>query len=541
MKSATRLLVLAFFTSCITIFYSCKKDAENPPVTAPSIATTAVSSITITSAEAGGNVTSTGGAEVISRGVCWSTNQNPTVADNKTTDGNGSGTFTSSIAGLTPNTIYYVRAYATNSAGTAYGNQVSFTADQITLATLTTNAVTEIVVNGAVSGGNITSNGGSTVTDWGVCWSTTANPTTEDSRLSLTGGAGGSGIFTGTIINLNPGTDYFIRAYAINDAGTAYGDQITFTTLQGTGVKMADFPGGSGYQALSFSIGTKAYVGLGYDEIADNFVRDFWEWDQMTNIWTRKADPPVSIRKVSLRTRYVCFSIGSKGYVETGGIYRADINFIESPSEFWEYDPATDTWTQKGDIPVTPVRNGAVGFSIGTKGYIGLGIKVEGMYNSYYNDLWEWDQETNLWTEKADFPGGLRTEAVGFSIGNKGYIGIGSVGITSSREFWEWDQATNVWTQKAEFGGDARSAVVAFSIGDKGYIGTGMGDDPQRTAYRDIWEWDQATNVWTQKANFGGSARASAVGFSIGSKGYIGIGAGGTYLNDFWEYDPTLQ
>ena len=97
------------------------------PATAPTVTTTAISEIDKTTATGGGNVTADGGATVTARGICWSTSQNPTVDGSHTTDGTGTGSFTSSMTGLTANTTYYVRAYATNSAGTAYGEQVSFT------------------------------------------------------------------------------------------------------------------------------------------------------------------------------------------------------------------------------------------------------------------------------------------------------------------------------------------------------------------------------------------------------------------------------
>lgn len=96
-------------------------------VTIPLVTTSAVSNIAAFSATGGGNVTDDGGATVTERGVCWSTAQNPTVSDNHTSDGTGVGTFTSNIAGLAAATTYYVRAYATNSAGTAYGSEISFT------------------------------------------------------------------------------------------------------------------------------------------------------------------------------------------------------------------------------------------------------------------------------------------------------------------------------------------------------------------------------------------------------------------------------
>jgi N-acetylneuraminic acid mutarotase len=184
-----------------------------------------------------------------------------------------------------------------------------------------------------------------------------------------------------------------------------------------------------------------------------------------------------------------------------------------------------------------------VGFSIGTKGYIGLGKKDDGSSDTYYKDLWEWDQATNVWTKKADFEGTIGYGAVGFSIGSKGYIGTGG-GATYSTEFWEWDQTTDVWTKKADFGGNARDYAVGFSIGNKGYIGTGYDGSQVSYVYNDIWEWDQATDTWTRKADFAGGARNSAVGVSIGNKVYIGTGMGGSInyaYQDFWEYDPTLK
>src|SRR5437667_303628 len=100
----------------------------------------------------------------------------------------------------------------------------------------------------------------------------------------------------------------------------------------------------------------------------------------------------------------------------------------------------------------------------------------------------------DTWTQKADFGGGIREAAVGFSIGSKGYIGIGLDVFAFDSDFWEYDDATNTWAQKADFGGTARELAVGFSIGSKGYIGTGSGD------VKDFWEYDPATDAWTQKA-----------------------------------------
>jgi len=201
-----------------------------PQVTIPTLTTTSASSITTTTTSGGGNVTSDGGATITVRGVCWSTSSSPTTANNKTSNGTGTGAFSSSLTGLNPSTTYYIRAYATNSVGTSYGNEVSFTtAAPATLPVLTTTSASTITSTTASSGGNVSSDGGATITARGVCWSTnaSANPTISDNKT--TDGTG-TGIFTSSLTGLNPSTTYYVRAYATNSVGTSYGNEISFTT-----------------------------------------------------------------------------------------------------------------------------------------------------------------------------------------------------------------------------------------------------------------------------------------------------------------------
>ena len=194
----------------------------------PTLTTNTVGSVTPTTAVSGGNITSDGNATVTARGVCWSTSSDPTTNDPHTTDGIGTGSFESSITGLTPNTTYYVKAYATNSAGTGYGNQRIFTTDRaIIKPTLTTNTVSGVTQTTAESGGTVTSDGNGTVTARGVCWSTSSDPTTNDPHT--TDGIG-TGSFESSITGLTPNTTYYVKAYATNSAGTGYGNQRFFTT-----------------------------------------------------------------------------------------------------------------------------------------------------------------------------------------------------------------------------------------------------------------------------------------------------------------------
>lgn len=192
----------------------------------PTLTTTAATSITETTATSGGDITSEGGSAVTVRGVCWSTTQNPIATGSHTTDGAGTGSFTSSITGLTCGTTYYVRAYATNSAGTTYGTQISFTTTTV-LPTVTTTALTLITTTTASSGGNVTTECGANITARGICWSTSQNPLVTDSHTS---NGTGTGIFTSSLSGLSPSTTYYVRAYATNSGGTAYGDQLSFTT-----------------------------------------------------------------------------------------------------------------------------------------------------------------------------------------------------------------------------------------------------------------------------------------------------------------------
>ena len=190
------------------------------------VTTNSVTGITALSAISGGNVVNDGGDDITARGVCWSTAQNPTVSNSHTSDGTGTGEFTSSITGLNNNVTYYVRAYATNSIGTAYGEERSFTTQE-GLAVLTTNDVTNITAYSAVSGGEITDDGGYSITARGVCWSTSQNPTTNDSHTS---DGTGTGSYTSSLTSLSFNTTYYVRAYATNSIGTSYGEEKVFTT-----------------------------------------------------------------------------------------------------------------------------------------------------------------------------------------------------------------------------------------------------------------------------------------------------------------------
>jgi uncharacterized protein (TIGR02145 family) len=193
----------------------------------PTITTTAVTSITRTTATSGGTITNDGGGTIQGSGVVWATTTNPTIENGVLSNNATNSSFTSNLTDLNAGTTYYVRAYAFNSAGTAYGNERSFTTLPVTLPTLTTLEVTSITSTWANSGGNIINDGGGTITDRGLVWSTFANPSIAINQGSVSGGTG-IGLFYRSIVNLTPGVTCYVRAYATNSAGTTYGNELSF-------------------------------------------------------------------------------------------------------------------------------------------------------------------------------------------------------------------------------------------------------------------------------------------------------------------------
>lgn len=194
-----------------------------------SISTTNAYFIMATSAISGGNIQSDADSSsltILARGICWNTFPNPTIADSIRTSGSAPGSFTNLLENLKPLTTYYVRAFLTNSRGTFYGNETSFTT-QSGLIALTTEQASEVTAHSVLLKGNISGDGGATITDWGFCLNTNPNPTLEHRIVHLDGV---TGTFQCTLSDLLPGTTYYFRTFAINSIGTSFGEEFSFKT-----------------------------------------------------------------------------------------------------------------------------------------------------------------------------------------------------------------------------------------------------------------------------------------------------------------------
>jgi N-acetylneuraminic acid mutarotase len=147
------------------------------------------------------------------------------------------------------------------------------------------------------------------------------------------------------------------------------------------------------------------------------------------------------------------------------------------------------------------------------------------------------------WNQKATFGGTARHRASAFAIGDKGYVGMGHYNTGEHvifKDLWEYDPATDSWTQKADFGGTLRYQCAAFSIGDYGYMG--LGRNEQDNYEQDFWKYDPSANMWYPIADYPGVARRGAAAFVINKKAYVGLGqTEGGYANDFYKYDPNTD
>ena len=210
--------------------YTANQTFTTSSYVAPTVTTTTATSVSYTTASSGGNVTSDGGRPILARGVVWGTSADPTVpSTNSTSDGTGTGLFSSSLSSLSDGTTYHYRAYATNSVGTSYGDDLTFTTDAYSAPVVTTPTATSVNSRTATLGGTVDSDGGQPILERGVVWSVLADPTTSVNDGSETA-SGTTGIFTVDSNGLTPATTYHYRAYARNSQGTTYTSDTTFTT-----------------------------------------------------------------------------------------------------------------------------------------------------------------------------------------------------------------------------------------------------------------------------------------------------------------------
>ncbi len=291
--------------------------------------------------------------------------------------------------------------------------------------------------------------------------------------------------------------------------------------------KKNDFAGLKRERMTSITLNDKGYVGFGVDtnEVVHN---DWWEYDHILDVWTQKASLPASVR------RNACgFAANGKGYVGTG-VDSTEAQTGTALNDFWQYDPVTNSWVQKANFPGAG-GNGiyfATAFSIDDKGFICCGKRGAALYSK---EVWEYKPTSDSWTQRADFPGGLRYQLTSFVINNTAYVGLGTDQNIYRKDIWEYNSGADVWVQKNDFPGGERGSASAFALRERGFICLGT-DGGLKT---DLWEYNPYFDTWTARANYGGSARKEAFAFAIGDRAYVGTGDGYTGKKaSVYEYTP---
>lgn len=268
-------------------------------------------------------------------------------------------------------------------------------------------------------------------------------------------------------------------------------------------IQKANFGGVGRHRAVGIAIGNRGYMGLGHvnGTGVDISYKDWWAYDPASNSWSQKANYPV------INHGAVSFSSETKGYVGGGSALS---------SEFYEYNPITNSWSPIAPCPLTP--GDTQGFSVQNKGYVYQG-----------NQIAEYDPASNTWTLKANSPVSFSSWSCSFGTESSGFIKSGTT-------FYEFKPANNQWILRAPFPGLMSNGSSAFTKDNKGYVTCGFSGGLS-TVTDQVWEFNPGNNTWTFICNFPGTKRRFPVAFSINGKGYFGTGTNGINMNDFWAFD----
>jgi N-acetylneuraminic acid mutarotase len=243
------------------------------------------------------------------------------------------------------------------------------------------------------------------------------------------------------------------------------------------------------------------------------------QWPCWVNVWHNRGD----IQPLYFSSHPdVAIGFGNMGYF---------LRAFASTYTVWEYNISNKAWTDKGQFPGLTRMEGTI-VAVGSKIYFGLGLRFEYVTPVYMHDWWEYDPATNQWTQKADFPAAARTSTTAFAAASKAYV-VGGYDqeVTEGylKQTWQYDPVLDTWEQKANFPGAGRDAAAGFGIGNKGYVGTGRGriivlNNPLTIYYKDFYEYNALNNTWAQKADYPNATRHAAFAFMIRGNGYIGGG-----------------
>ena len=445
----TQYYVRAYAQNKIGIVYGESKLFTTQSALPPTVSTKEATNVEYHTATITADVISDGGADVTERGICYSTTENPTTESTKIISGKGTGSYTANLTGLTDSTTYYVRAYAINKKGIAYGEQVSFMTKGYMLPAITTTNPTNVEYTSATVGGNISSDGGAEVTERGICYSTTANPTIESNKIVS---GNGTGKYTINLTDLQDSTTYYVCAYAMNKKGIAYGEQKSFTTKSST-LPSITTSSVTNITSISATVGGNVTSDGGANITERGVVYSTTQNPTTSNskVTSGSGTGPFtcSLSNLQVTTTYYvrAYAVNKKGTV-----YGEQQSFTTNNYEFSISDTKQVTFS-KGNLQYHPA-NDEWRFAPSQLDYIGdTNRYISSSYNGWL-DLFGWSTPTTDFgvttsTNSSDYSGS-------FVDWGTNQIGTDSPNIWRTLMSWEWQYLLNLRNNASSLKGVAQ-------------------------------------------------------------------------------------
>jgi hypothetical protein len=266
----------------------------------------------------------------------------------------------------------------------------------------------------------------------------------------------------------------------------------------------------------------------GLDEFG--FKRKMYSYSPFQDDW----DEQVSLGGISgegLERGSACAFTLSHENMQKAYVCLGQTQTVAYMKDLWEFNPQTETWSQKANFSGS-ARRQAVTFTLANLAYVGTGESITGLKKDFYS----YNPGTNTWTQVADFEGTARRNAVSFELNGFGFVGTGDDG-TLKNDLWMYDFQSDTWIDKATFPGTPRAGAVAWGAFPVAYLGTG--EDINGEFNNDLYEYNYYLNAWIQRANLPAQGRKNAFAFYINGVSYVGAGYNGNFLEDFWAYSGT--
>lgn len=280
-------------------------------------------------------------------------------------------------------------------------------------------------------------------------------------------------------------------------------------------MQRSDFGGIGRHRAVALSIGNKIYMGTGhYNGVGfETYFSDWWEYDPASNSWTQKANYAGNNGNGELGAQFM--EVGNLGYVGLGELDKHSL---------FKYNPVTNSWTEVTGPATNTNFQDSGSFTIDHKGYF---------MNLNSGQIYVYDADLDTWTIKNYVPYTVYYSYAGFSINGKGYMKV-------YNQLWEYEPSTDTWSVNSTFPGLAKLSSMCFVQNDKAYIICGY-NSTYGDLVSEVWQFDPMTDQWMQFSDFPGSARRYSCGVTVGSRSFVGTGTNGTNFNDFWEFDALAS